>query len=78
MGEQVHTLPRAERGELRERVEGDRRGDRVRGGNSRMCFLMVVLVLGLEVLMNHIGLDEEYILSSYIGYSGGITYGENL
>ena len=35
---------------------------------------MVVLVLGLEGLMDHNGLDEEYTLSSSVGSSDGITY----
>ena len=39
---------------------------------------MVVLVLVLEVLMNHTGLDEEDTLGSSFGYSDGITYGKNL
>ena len=36
--------------------------------------LMVVLVLGLEVLMNHIGLDEEDTVGSSVGSSDGINY----
>ena len=40
--------------------------------------LIVVVVLGLEVLMNHIGLDEGYTLGSSVGYFDGITYGKNL
>ena len=35
---------------------------------------MVVLVMGLEVLMKQIGLDEEDTLGSSVGSSDGITY----
>ena len=35
---------------------------------------MVVLVLGLEVLMNHIGLDGEDMLGSSVGSFDGMTY----
>ena len=37
--------------------------------------MTVVLVLGLEVIMNHIGLDEEYNLGSSVGSYDGITHG---
>ena len=30
--------------------------------------LMVVVVLGLKVIMNHIGIDEEDKLGSYVGF----------
>ena len=40
--------------------------------------LMVVLVLGSEVLMNYIGIDEEYTLFFSVGSSDSITYGRNL
>ena len=40
--------------------------------------LMVVLVLGLEVLMNHIGLKDENTMGSSVGYFDGMTYGTNL
>ena len=36
----------------------------------------VVLVLGLERIMNHIGFDEEYTLGSSNESSDGITYGK--
>ena len=36
--------------------------------------LMVVLVLGLEVLTNHIGIDEEDTLGYSVGSYDGITY----
>ena len=39
---------------------------------------MVVVVLGLELLMNHIGIDEEDTMGSYVGYFDGITYGKTL
>ena len=39
---------------------------------------MVVLILGLELIMNHIGLDEEDMLVSSVGSFDGITYGKNL
>ena len=35
---------------------------------------MVVLVLGLEVIMNHIGIDDEGNLGTSIGYFYVITY----
>ena len=34
---------------------------------------MVVLVMGLDILMNHIGLDEEDTMGSSVGSSYGIT-----
>ena len=37
---------------------------------------MVVLVLGLEVPMNHIGIDDEYMLGSSVGSFDGMTYGK--
>ena len=37
--------------------------------------MIVVLVLVLEVLMNSIGIDEEYTLGSSVRSSDGITYG---
>ena len=37
---------------------------------------MVVLLLGLEVLMNHIGIDEEDTFVSSVGSFNGITYGK--
>ena len=39
---------------------------------------MVVMVLGLEVLMNNIGLDDEDMLSSSVGSFDGTTYEKNL
>ena len=39
---------------------------------------MVVLVLRLEVLTNHIGLDDEDPLVSSIGSFDGMNYGKNL
>ena len=36
--------------------------------------LMVVKVMGLEVLMNHIGLDDEDTLGSSVGSFDGMTY----
>ena len=36
--------------------------------------LMVLLVLKLQVLMNNIGIDEEYNLGSSVGSFGGINY----
>ena len=39
--------------------------------------MIVVLVLGLEVLMNHIGIDYEDTLGSSVGSSDGITYEKN-
>ena len=38
--------------------------------------LMVVLVLGLEVLMNNIGIDDEDTLGFSVGSSVFITYGK--
>ena len=35
---------------------------------------MVVLVLGLEVPLNHIGIDDEYTLGSSFGSFDGMTY----
>ena len=35
---------------------------------------MVLLVVGLEVIMNHIGLDEEDTIGSSVGSSDDITY----
>ena len=35
---------------------------------------MVVMVMGLEVLMNHIGIHDEDIMGSYVGSFDGITY----
>ena len=40
--------------------------------------LMVVLVLVLEVLINHIGLNDEDILGSYVGSFDGTNYEKNL
>ena len=57
VGEGVHKLTQDERGELQDHVEGVRGGSRVRGGNSDKV-LMAVLVLGLGVIINHIGIDE--------------------
>ena len=39
---------------------------------------MVVLVMGLDMLMNHIGLDEEDTMGSSVGSSYGITCEKNL
>ena len=36
---------------------------------------MVVMVLGLEVLTNHIGIDYEGTMGSSIGSFDGMTYG---
>ena len=33
------------------------------------------MVLGLEVLMNNIGIDEEDMLGSSVGSFDGVTYG---
>ena len=38
--------------------------------------LMVVLVLGLEGLMNYIWIDEEYTMGYSVGSSDVITYGK--
>ena len=35
---------------------------------------MVVLVLGLEVPLNHIGINDEYTLGSSFGSFDGMTY----
>ena len=35
---------------------------------------MVLFDMGLEVIMNHIRLDEEYTMGSSVGSSNGITY----
>ena len=35
---------------------------------------MVVLVLGLKLLINHIGIDDEDTLGSSVGSFGGINY----
>ena len=40
--------------------------------------LMVVLVLGLEVLMNHIGIYDEDTMGSSVGSFDGMTYEKNL
>ena len=40
--------------------------------------LVTVPVMGLEVLMNHIGIDDKDTLSSSVGYFDGMTYGKNL
>ena len=37
---------------------------------------MVGMFLGLEVLMNHIGINDEYILGYSVGSFDGITYGK--
>ena len=39
---------------------------------------MVVLVLGLEVLINHIGIDDEDTLGSSVVSFDGMTYGKKL
>ena len=39
---------------------------------------MVVLVLGLELIMKHIRIDDEDTLGSSVGSSYGITYEKNL
>ena len=39
---------------------------------------MVVMVMGLEVLINHIGIHDEDIMGSYVGSFDGITYGKKL
>ena len=38
--------------------------------------LMVVLVLGLEVIINHIGIDEEDMMGSSVGSFDGTTHGK--
>ena len=38
--------------------------------------LMVVLVLGLEVIINHIGIDEEDMMGSSVGSFDGTTNGK--
>ena len=38
--------------------------------------LMLMIVLGLEVIMNHIRLDDEDNLGSSVGSFDGMTYGE--
>ena len=38
--------------------------------------LMVVLVLGLEVIINHIGIDEEDKMGSSVGSFDGTTNGK--
>ena len=39
--------------------------------------LMVVLFLGLEVLMKHIGIYDEYTMGFSVGSFDGITYEKN-
>ena len=39
--------------------------------------LVVVLVLGLEILMNHIGLNGEDTMSCSFGSFDGMTYEKN-
>ena len=39
---------------------------------------MVVLVLGLKLLINHIGIDDEDTMGSSVGSFGGMTYVKNL
>ena len=39
---------------------------------------MLVLVLGLEVLMDHIGFDDEETMFSSVDSFDVITYGENM
>ena len=39
---------------------------------------MLVLILEMEVLINHIGIDEEDTLGSSVGSSDGITHLKNL
>ena len=39
---------------------------------------MMVLVLGLEVIMNHIGINDEDTLVSSVGSFCGKTYEKNL
>ena len=38
--------------------------------------LMVVLVLGLEFIINHIGIDDEYTMGSSVGSFDGTTNGK--
>ena len=38
--------------------------------------LMVVLVLGLEFLINHIGINEKYTMGSSVGSFDGTTHGK--
>ena len=38
--------------------------------------LMAVLVLGLEVIINHIGIDEEDTMGSSVGSFDGTTNGK--
>ena len=38
--------------------------------------LMAVLVLGLEVIINHIGIDEEDMIGSSVGSFDGTTNGK--
>ena len=40
--------------------------------------LTEVLIMGLEVLMNHIGLDDEDTMGSSVGPFDGMIYGKNL
>ena len=40
--------------------------------------LMVLLVLGLEVIMNQIGIDDEGILGYYAGSFDSMTYEKKL
>ena len=39
--------------------------------------LVVVLVLGLEILMNHIGLNDEDTMGCSFGSFDGMTYEKN-
>ena len=39
---------------------------------------MVVLVLELEVIMNHIGINDKDMMGSSVGSFDGMTYGKNL
>ena len=43
-----------------------------------LMVLMVVLFLGSEVIMNNIGIDEEYMMDYSVGTSDSITYEKNL
>ena len=38
--------------------------------------LMVVLVLGLEFIINHIGIDDEYTMGSSVRSFDGTTHGK--
>ena len=38
--------------------------------------LMVVLVVGLEVIINHIGINDEDMMGSSVGYFDGTTHGK--